>query len=50
MYLNNAKVGCVLTMVIWSEFDDHREDAPHFTLIKLYPYPENGIRFSSSSS
>ena len=37
-YCQYDKVGCVFTMIIWSEFhtgeyrdDDHREDAPHFS-------------------
>ena len=57
MYFDSGKVGCVFLMVAvpmlpQTEFgrSNHREYALHFTFIKLYPYPENGIRFSSSSS
>ena len=39
-----GKVGCVITMVIWSEFHirkyrdgDPREDAPHFTFFGRHP-------------
>ena len=43
--IQNNKVGCVVSMVIWSEFrmgqyrdDDHREHAAHFSLaINKYP-------------
>ena len=38
----NCKVGCILPMVIWSEFrmgqywdDDYREDALQFTILHL---------------
>ena len=47
----HVKVGCVYSMIIWSEFrmghnrdDDHREDAPHFIL----KFPNNSWKFWGS--